>query len=843
MPESSKKAETMLKAELEDFLASLREIALSCGGRNADSREIQLVRRELAARDQRISSLEQTLQRRDEIKVLMEQEQQSLLKQLADARVLVKRVEAARTAQLAAQDHARKVLAGSPSAQELLEHELEELQAAEDRAREAREARRGAAVRRKVAIEAELEADKAKKTPVAKKSSPPSNPSAPVAMLPPAPSPPAAQRVASPAPPPVQSPQARSPAAPPKAPVPPPAAVKSPAAPPVAPPPVRVREIEGEEEGEEEEGSMETGDVETSAAVAAVEAALLAVAPRPVAPAEDDDDFDTMGWPATQPKTPLGAAGTEMDDDDAERNLPDLAHLRAEAGAAARPAQAPTAAKTPAAKTPAAKSPAAKTPSPAKTAPPTSPAKTSPPASPAKTAPLVSPPTAQLPASPPILASAGSPPPLVVTAKSKASEELDGLEDEEIWSYGDSDESESEFESEEDPPQDIIGKASAPAVNVIVLEAQKHAEQQRQAQMRAEEQARVAAAALKVAAQQAETAKDAAEHAREKLAQAKQAVAAKATSKKSQSILSRFVGRKKGAQAHDEEGGSNVSALEAEVQRLDQIATSASEAKEGAQVREMEARRHAEAAAKDTAEAETRAAAHVPAPLPPFMEAPPPAAAKKPPAAAPIELQPPQPLVPPTASLAAPAPPSSAKQAAPMTEAVPVSKVAPVPTAPPGLGATPVDEDQDDDSEDSDYDLDPGEEPTGKPVLRDQLLMAKLYGYEGFGTAPPENSIDWSLRSVALHADANIWHADIEPPQGEYDGMRGRIDLRDVSACDFTIGRMDELCLSQQGKCHLLRIDQPSTTTIPQWRESILQLLRGLKEGTIDDTVAGTRHE
>jgi len=831
MPESSKKAETMLKAELEDFLASLREIALSCGGRNADSREIQLVRRELAARDQRISSLEQTLQRRDEMKVLMEQEQQSLLKQLADARVLVKRVEAARTAQLAAQDHARKVLAGSPSAQELLEHELEELQAAEDRAREAREARRGAAVRRKVAIEAELEADKAKNPPVAKKSSPPSNPSAPpVAMLPPAPTPPAAQRVASPAPPPVPPPQARSPAAPPKAPVPPPAAVQSPAAPPIAHPPVRVQEVEGEEE----EGSMETGDVETSAAVAAVEAALLAVAPRPVAPAEDDDDFDTMGWPATQPKTPLGAAGTEADDDDAERNLPDLAHLRAEAGAAARPAQAPTAAKTP---------------SPAKTSPPASPAKTAPHASPAKTATPTSPPTALLPASPPVLASAGSPPPFVVTAKSKASEELDGLEDEEIWSYGDSDEPESEFESEEDPPQAIISKASAPAVNVIVLEAQKHAEQQRQEQMRAEEQARVAAAAHKVAAQQAEAAKDAAEHAREKLARAKQAVAAKATSKKSQSIISRFVGRKKGAQAHDEdEGGSNVSALEAEVQRLDQIATSASEAKEGAQVREIEARRHAEAAAKDAAEAETRAVAasaeaHGPAPLPPVMEAPPPDAVKKPPAAAPIEVQPPQPLVPPTASTTAPAPPSPAKQAAPMNEAVPVPKVPPVPTAPPGLGATPLDEDQDEDSEDSDYDVDAGEEPTGKPVLRDQLLMAKLYGYEGFGTAPSEDIIDWSLRSVALHADANIWHADIEPPQGEYEGMRGRIDLRYVSACDFTIGRMDELCLSQQGKCHLLRIDQPSTTTIPQWRESIHQLLRGLKEGTIDDTGAGTRHE
>ena len=822
-----KKAETMLKAELEDFLASLREIALSCGGRNADSREIQLVRRELAARDQRISSLEQTLQKREETRLLMEQEQQSLLKQLDDARILVQRVEATRAAQLAAQDRARKVLAGSPSAQEL-EHELEELQAAEDFFRKAREARRGAAVRRKVAIEAELEAGKAHKPPVAKKTSPPSNPSAPpVAVLPPAPSPPAAQRVASPAPPPVPPPQARSPAAPPKAPVPPPAAVTSPAARPKAPPPVR------EVEGEEEEGLMETGEVETSAAVTAVEAALLAVAPRLVAPAEDDDDFDTMGWPATQPKTPLGAAGTEADDDDDERNLPDLAHLRAEAGAAARPAQAATAAMT--------SPPAAKTPSPAKTPPPASPAKTPPPASP---------PTAQLQASPPVLAAAGFPPPLVVTAKCKASEELDGLENEEIWSYGDSDESGSEFESEEDPSQATAGspkgpllrpplgpsqatagRASAPADNVIVREAQKHAEQQRQAQMRAEEQARAAAAALKMAAQKAEAAKDAAEHAHEKLAQAKQAEAAKATSKKvTRPRLGFFrFGRKKGAEAHDEEeGGSNVSALEAEVQRLEQIARSASEAKEGAQVGEVEARRHAEAAAKDAAEAETRvvaasAAAQGPAPLPPVVAAPPPAAAKKPPAAAPIEVQQPQPLGPPTASPAAPAPPSPAKQAVPTNEALRVPKVAPVPSAPPVVGATPVDEGQDEDSEDSDYDLDAGEEPTGKPVLKDLLLMAKLYGYEGSGTAPPEK-IDWSLRSVALHEDA-IWHADIEPPQGENEAMVGRIDLEGVSACDFTIGRIDELFLSQQGKCHLLRIDPRSTTTILQWRESILQLL------------------
>ena len=77
---------------------------------------------------------------------------------------------------------------------------------------------------------------------------------------------------------------------------------------------------------------------------------------------------------------------------------------------------------------------------------------------------------------------------------------------------------------------------------------------------------------------------------------------------------------------------------------------------------------------------------------------------------------------------------------------------------------------------------------------------------------------------MALHEDA-IWHADIEPPQGENEVMVGRIDLEGVSACDFTIGRIDELFLSQQGKCHLLRIDPRSTTTIPQWRESILQLL------------------
>ena len=51
-----------------------------------------------------------------------------------------------------------EALAGSPSAKQLLTHELAELEGAESRASEARAARRPAALERKAAIDAEFEA-------------------------------------------------------------------------------------------------------------------------------------------------------------------------------------------------------------------------------------------------------------------------------------------------------------------------------------------------------------------------------------------------------------------------------------------------------------------------------------------------------------------------------------------------------------------------------------------------------------------------------------------------------------------------------------------------------------
>jgi len=141
-------------------------------------------------------------------------------------------------------------------------------------------------------------------------------------------------------------------------------------------------------------------------------------------------------------------------------------------------------------------------------------------------------------------------------------------------------------------------------------------------------------------------------------------------------------------------------------------------------------------------------------------------------------------------------------------------------------------EDEDTNDVDSDFELDEGEEPTSAPGLGDFLLMAKLYGHDGFGTAPPDNII-WDRRWIELHPDATLWHAD-EQPQHEYTGMLGRLDLADVFACDFTVGRNDELCLSQPGKCHLLRADVSSATHIRQWHDAILKHLRSLKEGVLD---------
>ena len=141
--------------EIEGFLSDLKN--LSCGPRkDGDSKELQLIRRELAERDLRIGRLESTLQQREEARLALIQQHDSLRQQLEEARSLVQRVEASRIARQEAEAHAHSVLEGSPSTKQLLAKELQELQEAEDRAREAREARRKAALERKAALDAEL---------------------------------------------------------------------------------------------------------------------------------------------------------------------------------------------------------------------------------------------------------------------------------------------------------------------------------------------------------------------------------------------------------------------------------------------------------------------------------------------------------------------------------------------------------------------------------------------------------------------------------------------------------------------------------------------------------------
>ena len=103
-----------------------------------EPRELLLVRKELATRDDQISRLEQQLQQREDARQTMAEAHDSLKRQLEDAKALVYKVEAVRAARLEAESKASAVLAGSPSAQQFLAKDLQELHETEDRAREAR---------------------------------------------------------------------------------------------------------------------------------------------------------------------------------------------------------------------------------------------------------------------------------------------------------------------------------------------------------------------------------------------------------------------------------------------------------------------------------------------------------------------------------------------------------------------------------------------------------------------------------------------------------------------------------------------------------------------------------
>ena len=131
-----------------------------------------------------------------------------------------------------------------------------------------------------------------------------------------------------------------------------------------------------------------------------------------------------------------------------------------------------------------------------------------------------------------------------------------------------------------------------------------------------------------------------------------------------------------------------------------------------------------------------------------------------------------------------------------------------------------------DDDVDSDFELAGIEPPSKEPILQDYLCLSKLYGHSG--GAPWPEDIEWERRWVSLYEDGSLWHADNGPSEvigGACDGLVGRIELVNVLKCDFSEGHTDELCLSQSSKCHLLRLDDASSTSsLPTWCDSISKL-------------------
>ena len=78
-------------------------------------------------------------------------------------------------------------------------------------------------------------------------------------------------------------------------------------------------------------------------------------------------------------------------------------------------------------------------------------------------------------------------------------------------------------------------------------------------------------------------------------------------------------------------------------------------------------------------------------------------------------------------------------------------------------------------------------------------------------------------RWVSFYRDGGLWHADgpEQTPANAADGTVGRVDLAAVFACQMTAGRSDQLCLSQAGKCHLLRRDSKSTSSMSEWLKAM----------------------
>ena len=876
------KGTSLIAQDLNSFLVDLNTNLqnLPCLARApGEPRELLLVRKELVARDERISRLEQQLQQREEMRRMMAAEHEALKRQLDDARDLVNTVDAARVARVAAEERARSVLAGSPSAQQLLAQELQELQKAEERARQAREQRRRAAAERKAALEASLEAKIALvNSPAVFPPSPsltaPEVPVAPVTPVPLSPDPPLAasdstpvaesvvlstappptppyptsappeEQIAagpsqpSPEPPLLQQPQLDSPMLQPAT---PPAPVVQDEASALLTPPVVVPAASPQPSIEsadlEEPSAQQVADQAAAEVAAALQAASPAPTPYGGGAPEDDEDFDTMGWPdgaseqavTPQPgRSPLPAAEAEED------NMQMMESLRAEAAFAA--GQSPPSMLVSA---------------------------TTPISSPALGSTLVR-------AAIDVRASNGSDGSTTVAtlrllAGNEASASLAEAADVAMREA-------SPVSSQPVVPEGLSTEVTQPlemppTPPVTSGETGHAVEVQRQELARLQEASRQKAAQLAAAQGAAQTAEQQDEEAQRGLlaAQAELVAARQAEdarlqrvaeqgppSKKKKGGLWGAMGLKKKAaapQPSDETPSADLAALEQAVARFTQISDASREAKATATAEAERVRRAAEEAEAEQSRVAAEQTATVTASA--TVESPPAAAAT--PASEAIRETEATAVAERTVQVSMAATSSSivthmpaaqgatpAAQGATPTVAhiAPVTVTVPAPVSAPALpkqsefvsaelefdGEDYYEEEgedgeyYEDDGEDSDFDLPQGVDlPNSTPVLEDYLLVAKLYG-------PPPDTVKWDLRWVVLYNDRSLWHADDGPSEetgGLPDGAMGRLDLADVVRCDYTQGRTDELCLSQNAKCHLLRIDSDSVTTLGAWREAL----------------------
>jgi len=401
-------------------------------------------------------------------------------------------------------------------------------------------------------------------------------------------------------------------------------------------------------------------------------------------------------------------------------------------------------------------------------------------------------------------------------------------------------------------PIAVSSHAPQPATEAqeLLEAARVQAQECEQSNLRAAKSVAVLDAALQSALSQEEEAQRMLEDVQAELERAQQAErqrklqqAARAVPRK-RGLMGALARSKKpaGPDVADSASPPELSSLVAKVGKYESIARSLQEARvrageerDGAQ-REAEqaAVEHQSAIARLARQQELSQAAKLTSSAPPPTLVPPPAAVPTVVPSVPTSV--PQPVLQPAMQqLVAPIAPSSAAPVSPLPAAPVAPAMQEVLRPVSSVAERDVEDYADggsDEDVDSDFELsDDAEELADPPLLQDHLRLAKLYGHNGLGNITPPDNIIWERRWVVLRPDASLWHEDEHlPGQAQMEAM-GRLDLASVFACELTGGGEEQLCLSQTAKCHLLKKDPSSTTSIHEWRDAISMLMRALREG------------